>query len=453
MVDIVQDIEYDFVLTQNREHFDYLENIVRGTEENLEGNCFYQDNTFFKPDQLKNKQKNLYSVGKLGGNILEIGFNAGHSCLLFLLANPFSKVYCFDICHHSYTNKCFQYLNEKFPNRITLYEGDSNLTLQQFDKGEMDILHIDGSHNCDVANNDFMLCRELGKNGAIVIWDDVWIEMLGQLWKRYVDRKYVFPFTLLDTPLYSHVFGYLIKTKPKIALLSLSIGDNYKNIVKYGTKTKTQYCAKNGYDFFDEDIIDPLRPPAWAKVKQILLHLDKYDYVLWIDADTHIMSQNVLVENTISEEMNGRDILMAQDWKLINSGVMIIRNTKWSRKFFELVYDQTQFIHHSNWEQAAIIDLYEKNISNSQEHITLLPVYKQNRINSYWYSYNFNTCWILHFPGCWRNNTDFSLSIAMERYCPIKKDEENEESYMNRLLWLEFESENFAKEMLKNFKE
>lgn len=454
MVDIVKNEEYDFVLEQNKAHFESLERIVKETGENLEGNCFYQDNTFIKPEELKNKQKNLYSVGKLGGNILEIGFNAGHSCLLFLLANPYSKMFCFDICCHTYTQKCVNYLNENFSNRIEFYEGNSNETLARFKRNDIDILHIDGSHEYDVANTDFMLCRNIGKNDAIVIWDDVWIGSLGALWHEYLGKKYVFPFSLLPTPMYSHAFGRLINKKPRIALLSLSYGEHYKQVTKYGNVTKLQYCKKNDYDFFDEDtVVDPLRPPAWGKVRQILLHLQRYDYVMWIDSDTFVMDQNRLVEDLILEEMNGRDILIAQDWKLINSGVMVIRNTPWARKFFELVYEQTQFIHHSNWEQAAIIDLYEKNISNAHDHFTLLPLFKQNKMNSYWYSYDFHTCYILHFPGCWRNNTDLSLSTVMNIYCPVRKDEENEEAYLSRMKWLEFESKEYSRRMLENFKD
>ena len=327
--------------------------------------------------------------------------------------------------------------------------GDSNTTLKNFNGEKMDILHIDGSHDYNIANTDFMLCRKIGKNSAIVIWDDVWINSLSMLWNDYVDKKLVYQFSLLPTPMYSHAFGYLVNEKLKIALVSITIGENYKRVTKYGRVSKTQYCEKNGYDFFDDDsVCDSLRPPAWAKVKQILLHLSRYDYIMWIDADTYIMNQNRLVENLIYEEMNGRDILIARDCDIMNSGVMVIRNTRWSKKFFELVYDQVQFLHHSNWEQAAIIDLYEKNISNAHEHFTVLPVYKQNKMNSYWYTYDFHDCYILHFPGCWRNNTDLSLSIVMYKYCPIRRDEDDDASYANRLRWLEFDSREDARQKL-----
>ena len=58
--------------------------------------------------QLFTKQMNLYKSAMEAKNILEIGFNAGHSCLLFLLANPESKITIFDICEHKYAKPCFE---------------------------------------------------------------------------------------------------------------------------------------------------------------------------------------------------------------------------------------------------------------------------------------------------------------------------------------------------------
>ena len=80
------------------------------------------------------KQLNLYSLGRTAKNILEIGFNTGHSALLFLISNPESKLTCFDIVSHKYTMPCFEYLNSLFPGRINLIAGDSTITVPEFYK-------------------------------------------------------------------------------------------------------------------------------------------------------------------------------------------------------------------------------------------------------------------------------------------------------------------------------
>jgi hypothetical protein len=55
----------------------------------FEGNSFYHHQSFKEYPELYNKQLNLYWCGKqvFGGKICEIGFNAGHSAMLMLLAN------------------------------------------------------------------------------------------------------------------------------------------------------------------------------------------------------------------------------------------------------------------------------------------------------------------------------------------------------------------------------
>src|SRR5436190_24077924 len=60
-----------------------------GGPSSFEGNCMYRNGTFQRMPSLRSKQVNLVALAnrKDVKRILEIGFNAGHSCLLFLLAN------------------------------------------------------------------------------------------------------------------------------------------------------------------------------------------------------------------------------------------------------------------------------------------------------------------------------------------------------------------------------
>lgn len=460
-IDIVSCSEYNEIISQNKIHFENLSNIITNSGETLEGNCFYRHNTFEKDASLLSKQINLFSIARSGGNdILEIGFNAGHSSLLFLIANPNCKIHVFDICEHLYTRPCFQYINENFGERMTLYSGSSTETLSYFinsDKRKsFDIFHIDGSHRTDIANIDFFLCRELSKDRSIVIWDDVFLKNLLDLWDGYIRDQHVKEFKLLHTPTYAHALGYFIKKPLKIAVCSLTLGEQYKKITKYARKSKVLYCEKHGYDFFDSDeFYDTSRSPAWSKINIILHCLDimeglfpKYDYVWWIDGDTLIMNDEIQLEQRIITLTKNKDITMAQDYKLINSGVMIIKNTIWSRNFMNTVYDQIQFIDHANWEQGAIIELLDKNISDSKNHINILDLQLQNKINSYWYSYYFDDCFILHFAGCYRDMIEKGLSFALKQYCPIKMDEETEETYLERKRWLQFDARAYIETLL-----
>ncbi len=112
------------------EHFTHIESIVRNSGAVLEGNCVYSHTTFDRPSQLEPKQRNLTKVASHGNRIMEIGFNAGHSALLFLMGNPTCTLQLFDLGDHAYTENCFDYLQQEFPNRLSIIWGDSTEQFQ-----------------------------------------------------------------------------------------------------------------------------------------------------------------------------------------------------------------------------------------------------------------------------------------------------------------------------------
>ena len=456
-IPIISSEEYTTLYQANQHHFDKLLYIVKQTNEPLEGNCFYHHLTTDIDPSLVNKQRNLVSIGQTGGNILEIGFNAGHSSLLFLLSNPENILTCIDICEHSYTKLCFEYLQTQFPNRIQLHPGHSHQILSKLAKEnqEYDIIHIDGSHDLSTANVDFFMSKDLACNDTIIIWDDVWIHGLRDLWDGYVRDNFVKEFKLLSVESYSHAFGKIISTKlppnTRIAVLSLTLGEDYKEKTKYGRRTKVMYCEKHGYDFYDdEDIHDTTRPPAWSKILLVSKYLPQYDYVVWMDGDTHVMNFEPKLQDIISKYSKNKDILVAQDWKSINTGVFFVKNTEWTIKFFKLIYDQVQHINHQHWEQEAFVDLLKCNISDAKNHIEVLPVHQQNTFNSYWYSYFFHDCFIIHFPACNHLHNGDGLVYMMNKFCPIQMDNESEESWKERVHWLEHSSREYIEHSLAN---
>jgi predicted O-methyltransferase YrrM len=454
-MEIISQNDYIEVINANKHHLKNLLNIVKQTGEELEGDSMYENNTFLKIPELLTKQRNLYTIAKTGNNIIEIGFNAGSSALIFLLSNPNAHIWCFDICTHSYTKACFEYLYENFDRRISLYEGNSIEILPNFfndcPNKTFDVFHIDGSTDLRISNIDFFTCFNVANNNSIIIWEHTELHHRNFLWEHYISSKKVIPLNMLPTYIYTHLIGFVYKPYIKIAVCSLNVGEKYKNITKYGQKSKILYCQKHNYDFFDEETdVDYTRPLAWSKINIIKKHLPDYDYILWVDGDTLIMNDKITIDSLIQDFSNEKDITVAQDWKMLNTGVMLIKNTKWTMNFLNLIYDQTQFISHDNWEQAAFINLLENNISDSKNHINVLPIEFQNKLNSYWYTYFFNDCFILHFPGCYRLDNERGLSYLMNQYCPIQKDDETFEEYTNRIHWLEHESRQYILLKLKN---
>lgn len=106
-------------------------------------------------------------------NILEVGFNAGHSSTLFLESNPNSKVISFDICEHPYVDKAKNDIDILYPNRHTLIRGDSRLTIPNFITDiTFDLIFIDGGHSEEVAMADLLNCKRLATKDTIIVLDD-----------------------------------------------------------------------------------------------------------------------------------------------------------------------------------------------------------------------------------------------------------------------------------------
>ena len=206
--DMISLEDYENIIDQNNHIFKRLQEICVDIGEPVEGNCFFKHDTINETiDELVYKQLNLYSLGKYAKNILEIGFNAGHSALLFLLSNPYSTLLCFDIVSHKYTMPCFKYLKTLFHGRINLIAGDSTITVPEFYKvcsntTKFDLIHIDGCHYGEIPKKDLYNCLNILDKDGILIFDDTQLPNINILLEQNLDKMY--EIKLYDTIMYQH---------------------------------------------------------------------------------------------------------------------------------------------------------------------------------------------------------------------------------------------------------
>ena len=116
--------------------------------------------------------------------ILEIGFNAGHSACTMLNAHKDVTITSFDIGHHYLGNKkgddygkyAHEFINGRFPGKLELILGDSKKTIPEFGKDnpneKFDLIFIDGNHSYVGAKTDIENCKQLAHKDTIVILDD-----------------------------------------------------------------------------------------------------------------------------------------------------------------------------------------------------------------------------------------------------------------------------------------
>ena len=184
---------YNSQLSKYQYVLENLNNIVTESGEKLEGNIFYEHDTYGTYNQVldfENKRYNLFYYARQAYNIVEIGFNGGHSTLLYLIANQSSKIQLFDLGEHSYSKKCFEYLNKEFPNRLSIIWGDSTKTVEEFKTNiKYDFIHIDGGHTKFIAESDFYNCKQLADEDSLILIDDTQCEPLLSIFDDIVKCK------------------------------------------------------------------------------------------------------------------------------------------------------------------------------------------------------------------------------------------------------------------------
>ena len=108
-------------------------------------------------------------------NILEIGFNAGHSADFMLSQRDDISVTSVDIAKHQYTVPCANFLSEKYPDRLKFMIGDSRYTLSEIND-KFDFIFIDGGHFDDIHRQDMVNCKRLSHENTVVMLDDYQIK-------------------------------------------------------------------------------------------------------------------------------------------------------------------------------------------------------------------------------------------------------------------------------------
>ena len=177
-------LELDKIEKKSKPYLNEILSIVQEKSSFLDGGLYYVNLTdavnAMPVDSLKEKRKNLMDLAKDRQNILEIGFNAGHSALIFLLVNQESKLTIIDTCQHKYTKACFDYLSQQFPGRLKLIQGDSTVVIDELKNEKFDCVHYDGGKDKTIYK-DLLNSISLVSDDHILIIDDTQNQALNEI--------------------------------------------------------------------------------------------------------------------------------------------------------------------------------------------------------------------------------------------------------------------------------
>ena len=179
------------------------------------------------------------------------------------------------------------------------------------------------------------------------------------------------------------------KLKNKIKIIS-AYNENFKKIGEFSAKSIKKYANKFKYDYKIYKIPNNFdRPFAWYKIKLLreLMNDKKYDAFFWIDADAFFVNKKIdindqldknhdiyIVAHKINLEKTSRFENTQLSIKRINSGVMVLKRTKFVRNFLDKVWNNKKYIYHFWWENASMMDIIghraelTKNLFNNSDN-------------------------------------------------------------------------------------
>ncbi len=159
-----------------KDHLVAINRIIAKSGAPLEGSPFYRHHEIpaDRPDARRiNRRRNIALYASTGETLLEIGFNAGHGCLLALSVNPSLRYTGIDIGRHPYVEPCATYLKNVFGDRFDLVIGDSRAVLpgMRQAKRRFDLIRSDAGHDFDTAQSNLLHAIELVRPQGVILVD------------------------------------------------------------------------------------------------------------------------------------------------------------------------------------------------------------------------------------------------------------------------------------------
>jgi hypothetical protein len=178
---------------------------------------------------------------------------------------------------------------------------------------------------------------------------------------------------------------------PSKALATIGSGP-MRRVLAVSLPTFRRFAERHGYHLVVGDGDSFGRPAAWAKVPLLKDLLERFELVLWLDADAVVVDGTGDIAAALpATAYQGlvRHVSSRTGRELPNTGVWLLRSGERSGAFLDAVWDSGGFIYHKWWENAAVLHLLGYSVDDPGWRVR----------DSGWLT---GTCWL---PGEWNRVT------------------------------------------------
>lgn len=164
------------------------------------------------------------------------------------------------------------------------------------------------------------------------------------------------------------------------------------NYAVYSFLVNEAYAEHNYYKFWYLNETGPMydsNDARWNKIKILLDALDpingwgnNLDYILWVDADMIFLDMSMRIEQIAAAFPHAHMIVSAEhtgSTTLINSGSILVKNSKWARKF---LHDWWNFADRKYYSDQEQFDMLYNKYKNKNKYDRNIVILRPDGINS-----------------------------------------------------------------------
>jgi hypothetical protein len=141
-------------------------------------------------------------------------------------------------------------------------------------------------------------------------------------------------------------------------IVSMGVGPQ-ERLLQIARRTIEPYARRHGYDLDLHTQLDEApRPASWMKVPILRRLVERYELVVWLDADVVIVDGRVDIASELDDE---HFLFLAEhskeDSQMPNAGVIMLRSGEQAAGFLDTLWAMDRYVDHQWWENAAICEL------------------------------------------------------------------------------------------------